>query len=72
MQRWSEEHQAFAVETFFKNNDFATVTRRVFRLHFGIGRNGKVPTRHTLLNWVTQFRYWSAENPHVASETTAQ
>jgi hypothetical protein len=25
MQRWSEEHRAFAVETFFKNSDSATV-----------------------------------------------
>jgi len=56
MQRWSEERRAFAVGTFFKNKDSATVTQRVFRRHFDIGRNGKVPTRHTILNWVTQFR----------------
>jgi len=56
MQRWSEEHRAFDVETFFKNNDSATVTQRVFRIHFDIGRNGKVPTSQTILNWVTQFR----------------
>jgi len=56
MQRWSEEHRAFAVETIFKNNDSAIVTQRVFRRHFDIGRNGKVPTRQTILNWVTQFR----------------
>ena len=55
MQSWSEEHRAFAVETFFKNDDSATVTQRVFR-HFDIGRNGKVPTCQTILNWVTQFR----------------
>jgi hypothetical protein len=55
MQRWSEQHRVFAVETFFKTNDSATVTQRVFQ-HFDIGRNGKVPTRQTILNWVTQFR----------------
>ena len=44
------------METVFKNNDSATVTQRVFRRHFDIGRNGKVPTRQTILNWVTQFR----------------
>ena len=54
MQRWSEELRAFAV--FVKNNDSATVTRRVFRRHFDIGRNGKVPTRQTILNWATQYR----------------
>jgi len=51
MQRWSEQHRAFAVGTFFKNKDSATVTWRV-----DIGRNGRVPTRQTILNWVTQFR----------------
>ena len=40
----------------FKNNDSATVTQRVFRRHFAIGRNGKVPTLQTILNWVTKFR----------------
>jgi len=28
----------------------------VFFDHFHIGRNGKVPTCQTILNWVTQFR----------------
>jgi hypothetical protein len=45
----------FVVETIFKNGGSATVTQRVFR-HFDIGRNGKVPTHQTILNWVTQFR----------------
>ena len=54
-QRWLEEHRAFAVETFFKNSDSTTV-KRVFRRHFDIGGNGKVPIRKTILNWVTRFR----------------
>jgi hypothetical protein len=45
---------------FFENNDSATVTRRVLRRHFDIGSNGKVPTRRTILNWVTQFRTTAA------------
>jgi len=56
MQRWSEERRAFAVERLLKNNDSATVMQRVFRRHFDIGRNGKVPTRQTILNRVAQFR----------------
>jgi hypothetical protein len=40
----------------FKPNGSATVTQRVFRRYFDIGRNGKIPTRQTILNWVTQFR----------------
>jgi hypothetical protein len=30
MERWSVEHRAFAVETYFKNND-SVVTQRIFR-----------------------------------------
>jgi len=56
MQHWSEGHRVFAVETFFKNSDSATVMQRVFRQHFDIGRNGKVPAHQSILNWVTQFR----------------
>jgi len=38
MERWSVEHRAFAVETYFKNND-SVVTQRIFRRHFNIHRN---------------------------------
>ena len=29
MERWSNETRAFAIETYFKNNDSATRTQRV-------------------------------------------
>jgi len=38
MGRWSVEHRAFAVETYFKNND-SVLTQRIFRRHFNIHRN---------------------------------
>jgi hypothetical protein len=38
MERWSVEHRAFAVETYFKNND-SVLTQRIFRRHFNIHRN---------------------------------
>jgi hypothetical protein len=38
MECWSEEHRAFAVETYFKNND-SVLTQRIFRRHFNIHRN---------------------------------
>jgi hypothetical protein len=38
MERWSVEHRAFAVETYFKNND-SFLTQRIFRRHFNIHRN---------------------------------
>ena len=38
MERWSVEHRAFVVETYFKNND-SVLTQRIFRRHFNIHRN---------------------------------
>jgi hypothetical protein len=38
MERWSVEHRAFAVETYFKNND-SVLTQRIFRQQFDIHRN---------------------------------
>ena len=38
MGRWSVEHRAFAVETYFKNND-SVVTQRIFRPYFNIHQN---------------------------------
>jgi transposase len=55
MERWSVEHGAFAVETYFKN-DSVVVTQRIFRRHFNIYRNDSVPSRNTVLLWVRNFR----------------
>ena len=38
MEHWSVEHQAFAVERCFKNND-SVLNQRIFRRHFNIHRN---------------------------------
>jgi len=38
MERWSVEHRAFAVETYFKNKD-SVLTQKIFRRHFNIHRN---------------------------------
>jgi len=38
MERWSVEHQVFAVETYFKNNN-SVLTQRIFCRHFNIHRN---------------------------------
>ena len=38
MERWSVEHRAFSVETYFKNND-SVLTQMIFRRHFNIHRN---------------------------------
>jgi len=38
MERWYVERRAFAVETYYKNND-SVLTQRIFRPHFNIHRN---------------------------------
>jgi len=46
MERWSVEHRAFALETYFKNNDSVS-TQRIFRRQFDIHGNDSVPSRNT-------------------------
>jgi transposase-like protein len=52
MEHWSVEHRAFAVETYFKNNDSVVLTEQIYRRHFNILRNDSVPSHSTLLLWV--------------------
>ena len=52
----SVEHRAFAVETYFKNNDPVILTQRICLRHFNIHRNDSVPSRNTLLLWARNFR----------------
>ena len=56
MERWSVEHRAFAVETYFQNNDSVVVTQRIFRRYFNIHRNDSVSSRNTVLLWKRNFR----------------
>jgi hypothetical protein len=58
MERWSVEHRAFAVETYFKNKDSVVLTQRIFRRHFNIHHNDSVPSRNTLLLWVKNLEKW--------------
>ena len=34
VKRWLAEQRAFAVETYFRNNDSVVMTQRIFRRHF--------------------------------------
>ena len=56
MEGWSVEHLAFAVETYFQNNDSVVLTERIFRRHFNILRNDSVPSHNTLLLWARNLR----------------
>jgi transposase len=55
MERWSVEHRAFAVETYFKN-DSVVLTQQIFGQHFNVPRNNSVPSRNTVLLWVRNCR----------------
>jgi transposase len=56
MERCSVEHQAFAVEMYFKNSDSVVVTQRIFRQHFNIHQNDSAASRNTVLLWVRNCR----------------
>jgi hypothetical protein len=56
MKRWSVEHRAFSMETYFKNNDSVFMAQRFFRRHFNIHRNNSVPSCNTTLLWVRNLR----------------
>ena len=57
---WSTEHCAFVVEIYFKCGDSVIVAQRQFRTHFGVGQDGKVPNRKTILLWIRNFRLISS------------
>jgi len=47
--------RAFAVKSFYKNNDSYVAAQREFRKKFGIRRNSKVPAAHAIKTWVNNF-----------------
>jgi len=47
--------RAFAVKSFYKNNDSYVVAQREFRKKFGIHRNSKVSSPHAIKTWVNNF-----------------
>ena len=53
---WTDEHRAFVIETFMKNNESVITTQRTLRTHFALGRHAPVPDRKTILLWVSNFR----------------
>jgi len=45
MEQWGPKYSAFVMETFLKNGESVTVTRRTFRLHFNVARHRWIPSR---------------------------
>ena len=55
MESWTGAQRAFAVKSFYKNNDSYVAARSEFRKKFGIHRNNKVPSAHAIKTWVNNF-----------------
>jgi len=55
MESWTGAQRAFAVKSFYKNNDSYVAAQREFRKIFGIHRNSKVPSAHVIKTWVNDF-----------------
>jgi len=55
MESWTGAQRAFAVKSFYKNNDSYVAAQRELRKKFGIHRNSKVPSAHAIKTWVNNF-----------------
>ena len=54
-ESWTGAQCAFAVKSFYKNNDNYVAAQRQFRKKFGIHRNSKVPSAHDIKTLVNNF-----------------
>ena len=55
MESCTGAQRAFAVKSFYMNNDSYVAAKREFRKKFGIHRNSKVPSAHAIKTWVNNF-----------------
>ena len=55
MELWTGAQRAFAIKSFYKNNDSYVAAQHEFRKKFGIHRNSKVPSAHTIRTWLNNF-----------------
>ena len=55
MESWTGVQRAFAVKSFYKNNESCFAAQREFRKKFGIHRKSKVPSAHAIKTWVNNF-----------------
>ena len=56
MAQWNLEHRIFAYDCFVRNGESVIAVQREFRRRFNVHRNESVPSRNTILRWVTNFR----------------
>ena len=55
MESWNGAQRAFAIKSFYKNNDSYAAAQREFRKKFRIHQNSKVPSAHAIKTWVNNF-----------------
>jgi len=55
MESWTGAQRAFAVKSFYKNDDTYVAAQHEFRKKFGIHRDSKVLSAHAVKTWVNNF-----------------
>ena len=56
MEQWNLEHRIFAYDCFVRSGESVIAVQREFRRRFNVHRNETIPSRNTILRWVTNFR----------------
>jgi len=60
MESWTGAQHAFAVKSFYKNNDSYNAAQHEFRKKFGIYQNSKMPSAYAIKTWVNNFEETSS------------
>ena len=55
MELWIGAQRAFAIKSFYKNDNSYIAAQCEFLKKFGIHRNSKVPSAHAIKTWVNNF-----------------
>jgi hypothetical protein len=50
---WNLEHRAFVMRRYYANGESVLRTQREFRREFSVPRHGPIPTRNTIMRWIT-------------------
>jgi hypothetical protein len=56
MESWAGAQRAFAVISFYKNNDSYVAAQLEFRKKIVIHRNSEAPSAHAMKTWVSNFK----------------
>jgi hypothetical protein len=56
MEQWTLEHRMFVYDCYVRSGESVTAVQREFRRRFNFRRQDSVPTRNTILRWITNLR----------------